>query len=649
MLQQLLAAVRSELSGPAAKALVARISQWHRIQASPMYREAAEWVYHSLRSWGIAAELESYPSREGVWAWGEPLFQEWSCRAGWLDLLLADGRRERLADYRALPLSLMPRSTPIDGEFELTVLDGGTQLEHYDGLDVRGRLVLSRSSPAAVHAIAVERLGAAGVIYDGMRSIEVICPPGDLPDARQYASWWWWGGETRCFGFVLSPRQGAELRRRARRGSIKLHAYVDSQLYDGAIEAVSACIPGSGPEEVLLMAHLCHPAPCANDNASGAAAVLEIARGLHHLIESGKIARPKRSIRFLWVPEMTGTYLYLERHAAQIERIVAGLNLDMVGADQALTGSVNLVVRTPDATASFVADLLEVVRESLAAPAHRFNGRSDPPLYRQAVTPISNGSDHYILADPTVGIPTPMLIEWPDRYYHTSEDTLEKVSPQTLERNMTIAATYTLLLASAGLREAAWLADEMQARFVARLAHELAAAARETRGGHANRGPVWIDRIAYRVDRQQAALADLRRLDPTFDPASYQAAAQAQAELLWGQFRSQLEAQHKPERSKLNPEDAALIPHRRYRGPVGPRAHLSRLALAERSNVEAALRRHPISSLSADLALYWADGKRTLGEILDLVELECDERNPAGLRTYFGVLERLGLIDFLSS
>jgi hypothetical protein len=650
MFQQLLSTIGGEVSGEAAKSLVARISQWHRIQASPMYREAADWVYTTLRGWGLDAALESYPTREGLWAWGEPLFQEWSCAEGWLDLLLPDGGAERLADYRAVPLSLLPRSASADGEFELVVVDGGERAEHYAGLDVRGKLILTGSMPTAVHRVAVEQLGAAGVIFDGMRSIPAICPPGDLPDAIQYASWWWWGGETRCFGFALSPRAGVALRRRAQRAqaaerSLRLRARVRASFSDGAIEAVTARIPGERDEEVLLMAHLCHPAPCANDNASGAAAVMEVARALQSLIDSGRLPRPRRTIRLLWVPEMTGTYLYLAQHEDQVARTVAGLNLDMVGEDQAQCGSVSLVVHTSEAMPSFVGDLLEAIRDGLGAGAHSFAGRSEPPLHRQAGAPYSNGSDHYILGDPSVGIPAPLLIEWPDRCYHTTADTLDKVSPDTLARNMAVAGAYTYLLAQAGPREAAWLAGEMNTRFTARLARELQSAATAALGGQEPHGAPWGERVAFRAERQAAALADLRRLDPGFDPAPHQRAAATAAELLWSQARPALESWHSGERPNLPAADAALVPRRRYRGPLSLRTHLSRLPAPEREAAEAELRRHGFGGLPADVALYWADGARSLGQIVDMVELEVDVRNPEGLRYYFGLLARLGLVD----
>src|SRR5215208_5985933 len=79
MFHNLLAALNKEVSGAAAKNLVARISQWHRIQASPMYREAAEWVHATLQSWGLASAIERFPAREGALACGEPMFQERWC------------------------------------------------------------------------------------------------------------------------------------------------------------------------------------------------------------------------------------------------------------------------------------------------------------------------------------------------------------------------------------------------------------------------------------------------------------------------------------------------------------------------------------------------------------------------------------------
>ena len=50
----------------------------------------------------------------------------------------------------------------------------------------------------------------------------------------------------------------------------------------------------------------------ANDNMSGCAIQLEILRALHHLIASGELPRPRRTIHFIWPQEISGTYALLQ-------------------------------------------------------------------------------------------------------------------------------------------------------------------------------------------------------------------------------------------------------------------------------------------------------------------------------------------------
>jgi len=79
------------------------------------------------------------------------------------------------------------------------------------------------------------------------------------------------------------------------------------------------------------------------------AALIEAAATLARLIAEGSLPQPKRGIRFLWPPEMTGTYAWCAEHEAEIQRgrWIAGLNLDMVGADQCQTGSIWELVDVP--------------------------------------------------------------------------------------------------------------------------------------------------------------------------------------------------------------------------------------------------------------------------------------------------------------
>jgi hypothetical protein len=50
-----------------------------------------------------------------------------------------------------------------------------------------------------------------------------------------------------------------------------------------------------------------------------------------HLIDSGMLARPLRTMRFLWVSEWEGTAAYIEENMDVSRKYTIGINLDMVG------------------------------------------------------------------------------------------------------------------------------------------------------------------------------------------------------------------------------------------------------------------------------------------------------------------------------
>jgi hypothetical protein len=432
---------------------------------------------------------------------------------------------------------------------------------------------------------------------------------------------------------------------------------------------VSATIPGQVEEEILVVAHLCHPQPSANDNASGAAAAFEAARTLQELIAKGELVRPKRTIRFLWLPEITGTFAYLSGRETELERIVAGINLDMVGEDQEQTGSSWLIERPPEALTSFAPDLLVCLRDQLAAlrdapdmaPSH--TGIGGYPLYRQADVPFSGGSDHLVLSDPSVGVPTPMLIQWPDRFYHTAADTPDRTDPNSLARAGSLAAMYAYWLAVAGPEEATWLGYEMVARFKARVARSAQDVVAE--GGDAEllaQALAGLDRrLAYLLERQRVALGTLERLAPIEClVADLQGEAErvTERELAWAQRFLALRAaeaglQDLPEPVAPSPTEdeqqaSGLVPVRRVRGPISLREHLRRLVPEEREAWRKLLkaRKGGVHYTLTVLGLFWADGARSVLDIAERVELETGVRDVELLLAYFRLLEKLAFVSF---
>lgn len=70
------------------------------------------------------------------------------------------------------------------------------------------------------------------------------------------------------------------------------------------------------------------------------------------------------------------------------------------------------------------------------------------PMFNSHITAFAGGSDQFILDDPTVNIPTPMLGQWPDIAYHTAADTVDCVDPEMLHKSASIGACYAYLLSN---------------------------------------------------------------------------------------------------------------------------------------------------------------------------------------------------------
>jgi aminopeptidase YwaD len=433
---------------------------------------------------------------------------------------------------------------------------------------------------------------------------------------------------------------------------MRVQASIRSRFYPGTFEVVEAFIPGApGAHEILLVSHLCHPRPGANDNASGAAALLETAVTLTRLIDQGVLPAPRRGIRFIWVPEMTGTFAWLAAQEAEVRsgRWLAGLNLDMVGADQCVTKGISEFVSLPAAGAAFADHLLNWLSESFGEG----NWRKEAAF--------ASGSDHYILSDPSVGIPTPMINDWPDRFYHTSADTPDKVSPAALARSGALAALYAYWLAAADPADAAWLSHLMLSRFATSISREAAAAAESlqaTRNAGA-RARIWTSyqrTSAFRAERMDAALTSLNRLgiEPTaLAAARIQAAEAVAAEEAYVRglvSADEARIETPAEEAGWGAEAAILLPRRLAPGPIDVGMALQADSPGLRPaywqlNDEADETLH----VGASLLQYWADGHHTVAQIADLVELETKQPMGEVALRYFKLLVEAGLMTFQRS
>ena len=668
MFKQVFEKLKSEVSGEIAYNYVAEISRHHRIQASPGLRDAARFAVETWKAAGIDAEIHSYPADGKGFAWSSLMFKEWDCFDAELRLVEPAEKARFLARWSEAKLSLIQRShpTPPDGvEAEVVYVGKGEEQKDYKGLDVAGRMVLTDGDVTRVHQLAVEERGALGLIYYGTWIREPDLPEGELDDALKYTSFWWAGDEKPAYGFVLTPRRGRWLRDLVKESKepVKVRARVVGSLYEGKLDNAVATIPGESDEQVVVVAHICHPQPSCNDNASGSGSAMEAARALSKLIAEGSLAKPRRTIRFTLVPEMSGSYAYLAANEADIPRMVAAVNLDMVGEKQCVTGGSFIVERTPEAFPSYVNSVMAAVFKEVTGEVKNLGGSSSYALFRHTETPFSGGSDHYIYSDPSVGVGCPMLIQWPDKYWHTSYDTMDKVDPEMLRRAALVTATYAYFIASAGAAEATWIASETHAREKSRLlerfrgyVEDAVNAPEEIPGAvrllktHA----AYWEEVAVKAVESAARLAPgddgvwktiqtlIKDIRQTTKSETKMAAESLNTVL--GASGVEAKKYRKKRRTKLETEAMAVVPRRLFRGPVSTRYWDRKLSLVEREGLRKLGKDHPLGRGVGTSAMYWTDGVRSLHEISELVRLERGVTDLEYLVAWYGYLERMGLV-----
>jgi hypothetical protein len=628
--EKLLESLREVVDGERALADLAAIARFHRIQASPGYDEAAAWLTGTLATAGLATDVVEAPADGRTRFGGFPMPEGWRCRHARAWLHGAHGR-EPLADFDRSPLSIVQRSDRARGRFPLVVVDA---LDQLDRTDVRGKVVLTSAHAQRAHERAVVRRGAAGLACDGRRLLPPLRTEADDRDSLAYTSFWWLADRPRGWGVVASPARGQELRARLAAGEpLEIEVDFDCERFEGRIPLVCAVIPGSLAGEILITAHLCHPQPGAVDNASGAAAALECARALASLAAGGGLPEPRRAVRFLWMPEFTGTYAWQALRREPAGAAIAALNLDMVGSRAEDCGGALLLERSPHLLGSFADELLARI---LPAAREDRAGAASPLAVEPAA--YSGGSDHAAWLDPSAGVPCPMLIQWPHRFYHSDLDSPERCDAGSLALAVRAAATYAGFLARAGAEEVDWLARQVGRGTERRL---LAAAARDDRweAAHAE------------LERGYRALASTARLAAGLPgdhplPRSLAPSLQEASEKLDAFFTDEV-------RGTLGtppPEPAGndtRVPARAITGLLCPMRWLApgwdALAEPDQERLLALEAWRPGGSAAFDVAWFACDGSRDVGSIAGIVRREGWPLPPARLGEWFELVVALGL------
>jgi Zn-dependent M28 family amino/carboxypeptidase len=373
-------------------------------------------------------------------------------------------------------------SNPADHTTDLVWVEEGLEKD-FEGLDVSGKIVVTSSTANRVHEIAV-RSGAVGVVAFG--SSRELTAPLAIPASGLR-------GDNATFAFYLTPREGYKLRDRLVRGEkITVHAVVESQILPYDLQVPTCFIAGTDKEagEIILSAHIYegYTKQGGNDNVSGSAVILEVARMLNQMIIDGRLPRPKRGIRFIWVPEYSGTIPWVNAHKDIMSRTLCNINLDMVGLHLKSNNSFFSLMRTTFGNPHYINDVLEnyfvymgeVNREILANRSNNKivnqiiapSGTEDPFYYQ--IEQHYGASDHEVFNHWSTHVPGVMLITWPDMYYHTSEDLPNKLDPTQLKRAAVISAAGAYNIASADEDMAASIGETSFSYALKRMGIELA-------------------------------------------------------------------------------------------------------------------------------------------------------------------------------
>ena len=662
-------AIISEASGERAMHHLLELVPYPRVRTRAEheghYRES-DVMLGFAKDYGYSnAEIETFPAAQRTW---------WATE-GQLWMVTPESRK--LYDVYDVAIAVCNGSESGDVTAELVDVGIGGRAEDYAGKDVKGKIVLGSAGANTLQRLAVFERGAVGVIsYNALRpdrQPDISLSQGISSNPPQ--------DKKAGFGWAIAPRVGHELASSLGRGEkVTLRSRIKSETVPGRLEVVHATIPGDGSSDqaIVVSGHLYegYIKQGANDDSSGCAVTLEMGRTLLRLVAEGKLPRPKRAVHFLWVPEISGTTAWLAKHEDVKKKLIADLNFDMEGLGLTKGLSLWTLDRTPDSFPSFLNDAAASVMEFVAS-TNRERVRYRANGYRFSLPVVApNGSDgpfyvsvdkHYGASDHVVylnqGIPAVIFATWPDPWYHSSQDTPDKLDSTQFKRVAVVGTAAITALASADDAMAARIAAESLGRGSERLgqaqrkalayladspadAAALAEAYKEARNAvrhqaEVEKGVVRSAAVLYHAPGEaQKTLEGFAKLIDQHS-VSLQSAVK---EFYQEQAQRSKVALAEPARTDAEKQAARLYPERlAVTGGFGGLAQaLQKLSADERAAVEARLRKVP-QHMTAELNVLMGQKKSVL-EIRDFLSGEFEPLPLADLLDTLRAQEKLGLV-----
>ena len=469
--QAQMTAIINEVSGERAMHHVLELVPYQRVRLpeeySGPYRESKVMAAFAKEYGFSNVSIEVF--QQGATAW-QPVQGE---------LWMTSPKSVKLFDIHDIALSLA--SLNANGDFSGELVDVGPgRAPDFEGKDVNGKFVLSSGSTNAVYTQAIQH-GARGVL--GVSAIgfqRAVDYPNQIVSSTVNA-------QPGTVAWSVTPEVQHNLAAQLARGDrITIRSIVKSVEVPAKAEYVHAEIPGDGSttQEVAISGHLYEGVikQGANDDNSGCALTLEIGRAYLKLIAEGKLPRPKRTINFQWVPEISGTNAYLNAHPDKAKNIIGTLNFDMEALRVGDSRSYWVLQRTPDTFPSYLNDVAQSMMEYIADISRervRFR-RSGYAPSEPVESPRGSKDAFYIKIDKHYGssdhvtymqhgIPAVMFITWPDMWYHSSEDTPDKQDPTQYKRAAAVGLGALAVISTGSDEMAARVVNENLGRGLARM------------------------------------------------------------------------------------------------------------------------------------------------------------------------------------
>ena len=379
-----------------------------RVAGGPAEKAAAEYIAAQMRSYGLEVEIQEFPMDY----WEEkstPILQQIAPNptdyVSGVDFatMTYSGGGDATANLQAVDLLMPPTGGSTSGceaaDFagfipgNIALLQRGTctfaiKAQNADAAGAVGAVIFNEGNTPGRTGLLLGTLGAPGI------SIPVV-------------------GTTFALGEALYNLTLV--------GNVQVHLFVDAIGYPSTSQNVIGTLKGLQPNQgiVYIGGHYdsVSAGPGANDDASGVAAMLEAARVL-----STKGHRTKATLKFIAFGSeetgLDGSFYYVDTYFDEVSTKGIGMiNLDMVAVGDFLQ------IGNIGGGGDTLEDYAEGKATAMGMPWETF-------------TAICNSDHCYFEA---VGVPAVFLTQRPDPYYHTAQDTLDKIQPATLEANGELA------------------------------------------------------------------------------------------------------------------------------------------------------------------------------------------------------------------